>query len=223
MVQTLPSGVESRRSRTIQLQGGLFLFAVVSTLLLVLGPVDAYSDSNLFFHMDVQHFGLVLTGGLATYSGERALAAMSTTRPRVRSFLRGATGLQRWVSPVLLVGAASTFVFWHIPQYFNLAVEDETVHAIEHLTFILSGGLIVEGAKSLGSSSKVYLFALASSAMLVFGGYMVFDTGGIYTAYPAGQQVWAGAGMLAEMVMMGGALAAYRMARFFDTLERRNL
>lgn len=223
MAQTFASGVESRRSRTIRLQGGLLLFAVASTLLLVYGPVDAYSDSNLFFHMDVQHFGLVLAGGVAAYSAERVLAAASTRRPRVRSLLRGATGLLRWVWPVLLIGAVSTFAFWHIPQYFDLAVEDETVHAVEHLMFILSGGLIVEGAKGLSPSGRIYLFALASSAMLVFGGYMVIDTSAIYTAYPAGQQIWAGAGMLAEMVMMGAALVAYRMARFLDTMERRNL
>ena len=117
----------------------------------------------------------------------------------------------------------SVFVFWHIPKYFDLAVRDETVHAVEHLTFILSGGLIFEGAKSFTPSGRIYLFALASTAMLVFGGYMVIDTGAIYTSYPMDQQVWAGAGMLAEMVMMGAALAAYRLARFFDTIERRNL
>ena len=223
MAQTSSSGVESWRSKTIRLHGALLLFSLASTLLLVYGSVDAYSDSNLFFHMDVQHFGLVLTGGAATYSGEKLLAAASTTRPRVRLFLRGATGLLRTVWPILLSVAASVFLFWHIPQYFDLAVKDETVHAVEHLTFILSGGLIFEGAKSFTPSGRIYLFALASTAMLVFGGYMVMDAGAIYTSYPMDQQVWAGAGMLAEMVMMGAALAAYRLARFFDTIERRIL
>ena len=222
MAQPPSSGVESRRTKTIRLQGGLFLAAVASTLLLVLGPVDAYADSNLLFHMDVQHVGLVFTGAVATYSAERLLAAASTTRPRARSFLRGATGLLRMVWPILLLGAAATFVFWHVPYYFDLAVKNESVHAVEHLLFILSGGLIVEGAKGLSPANGVYLFALATTAMLVFGGYMVFDAGAIYTSYPASQQSWAGAGMLAEMVMMGGALGAYRMARLLDTMERRN-
>ena len=93
MAQTSSSGVESWRSKTIRLHGALLLFYLASTQLLVYGSVDAYSDSNLFFHMDVQHFGLGLTGGAATYSGEKLLAAASTTRPRVRLFLRGATGL----------------------------------------------------------------------------------------------------------------------------------
>ena len=49
------------------------------------------------------------------------------------------------------------------------------------------------------------------------------DAGASYTSYPMVQQVGAGAGMLAAMVMMGAALAAYRLARFFATIERRNL
>ena len=223
MAQNTPGSMDIRRSRVIRFHGALFLVAVVSTFLLVLGPVDAYADSNLFFHMDVQHMGLVITGGLATYSAEKLLAASSTTRPRVRSFLRGATGLLRRVWPILLLGAAATFVFWHIPYYFNLAVNDESVHALEHLMFILSGGLIVEGAKGLSPSSRVYLFALGSTGMLVFGGYMVFDGAAIYAAYPASQQSWAGAGMLAEMVMIGGSLGAYRLARLLDTMDRRSL
>ena len=222
LTQNLAAGVEGRRSRVIRLHGVLLLAAVVFTLLLVYGPVDAYADSDLFFHMDVQHLGLVLAGGLATYSGERLLAAASTTRPLVRAFLKGATGLLRRVWPILLLGAATTFVFWHVPYYFSLAVGDEPVHAVEHLMFILSGGLIVEGAKGLSSGSRVFLFALASTAMLAFGGYMVFDGSAIYASYPASQQSWAGAGMLAEMVLMGGTLGAYRMARILDTLERRN-
>ena len=129
MAQPPSSGVESRRTKTIRLQGGVFLAAVASTLLLVLGPVDAYADSNLLFHMDVQHIGLVFTGAVATYSAERLLAAASTTRPRARSFLRGATGLLRMVWPILLLGAAATFVFWHVPYYFDLAMIRSKVRA----------------------------------------------------------------------------------------------
>ncbi|MDV3244863.1 MAG: cytochrome c oxidase assembly protein [Nitrososphaerales archaeon] len=186
-------------------------------------PVDSYADSNLVFHMNIQHIGLVLAGVLVAYSIERLLAVSSTSRPLVRTLLRSLNGLLQKYGTLLLLLAAAVFVFWHIPYYFDMATENEAVHILEHALFVFTGTLIVGGSRYAGQNKRIYLFVLAGAAMMIFGGYMIFDVNTIYVSYPASQQGATGVGMLIAMGFMNIAVGAWWLNRFLVTMEKRGL
>lgn len=197
--------------------------ALVMTALAGYQPIDAYADTDLIFHMNVQHPALVVAGGIVAYAVESLLVASSAFSPLGRSFSRLLNRILLKYGLALVGLAGAILVFWHLPSFFDLASRDEGAHIVEHICFVSAGIMVVTGSKNLGPSIRLYLFFLLSLGMMVFGGYMVFDTGTIYASYPGDQQIPTGAGMLAEMASMSIVLGAYRLNKFLVTMERRGL
>lgn len=120
----------------------------LSIVLSLLSPLDAFSDVSFAAHM-TQHELLMLVAAPLLILG-RPLVAIVWALPRTWrapvGHLLAQTGwrrLWRFVSdPVvaLLVHALAIWL-WHIPSWFEAALEHEPIHALQHLSFFVSAAL----------------------------------------------------------------------------------
>ena len=117
----------------------LALAAVLVGVVSLLGPLDGWAERGLSAHM-LQH---VLIGDLAPLLLVLAVRGSDLARllpPRLAFVLPWADRLFR-PAPAFAIWAAAMGI-WHIPFMYDLALEQERVHAFEHGCFMV-GGLLV--------------------------------------------------------------------------------
>ena len=128
-------------------RAALFLTAVGLTFLALASPLDAIADDYLLSAHMLEH---VVIGDLAIALGMLAvrgpltffllpapvLSPLAHNRP-LRAFLHWLTG--PWVA--LVVWTAPMWA-WHVPRFYDYAATHQTVHNLEHLSFMLGGILV---------------------------------------------------------------------------------
>jgi cytochrome c oxidase assembly factor CtaG len=208
----------------------LVLFAAATTLgtLALVSPLDEIGDSYLLSGHMLQHvligdaapaLALVaLRGPLLVFTVPtlvlRLLARARPLRRALAFLLRPSVALVTWCT---VVGA------WHVPAAYDYALEHETVHDLEHVSFMLVGLLvwtqIVDPARSrrLAKTERVgYMLALVAAGAAL-AGVLAFASTPLYPAYasdprllglsPLRDQQLAGLVMLAEQLLATGACA----------------
>jgi putative membrane protein len=121
------------------------LLGLASVALALLSPIDTFSDEALSIHM-VQHLLLTSVGPpflVAAGFGTLILrAADGGTRDRVLLPLLHSR-LVTWITFPPLGWAAFLAVMWgtHFSGLYNIAIEDETVHILEHLAYLAASML----------------------------------------------------------------------------------
>lgn len=130
--------VRRREARGASL-GRLACFAggVLILLAALVSPVDGLSDQSFAAHM-IQH---VLLLDLAPI-----LLILSTTRVLLRPATRRLAALERQAGPLAHPAFAValyvvTIWAWHAPAAYDLALRSANVHALEHISFSVAGGL----------------------------------------------------------------------------------
>ena len=111
----------------------------------LVGPPDAFASDVFFAHM-IQHLLLIMaaaplllvSGPIASYLWAMPLIA----RKRVGATIRQSGRLRRLIRQATAPRLALTlFVFtiwlWHIPTLYDLALENEVIHLMEHGTMFL--------------------------------------------------------------------------------------
>jgi cytochrome c oxidase assembly factor CtaG len=112
----------------------LFVAGVLTTLFALVSPLDVLGDTYLFSAHMVQHLLLMqVTPPLLLLGTPAWLAKKITDWPP-------AGGVERilgrpWVAWLLGIG---TMWLWHLPALYNAALADETVHVVEHLSFLVT-------------------------------------------------------------------------------------
>ena len=114
-------------------------------LLMLVSPIDTYSDDLFWVHM-IQHMVVVMLIAPLLLLGAPATLALRAASPRIRStylvpllnsrlaafFTNGAVAL--------IVFVASIWI-WHIPALYDAAIGSEGLHFLEHSSF-LGGALL---------------------------------------------------------------------------------
>jgi cytochrome c oxidase assembly factor CtaG len=130
--------------RLISFLGGLALLWLV-----VASPMDGFADALLTAHM-IEHLLLMSAIPMLLLYG---LPVVPLLRGLPRPVLRWVVGpvvrvtavrrVAEWlVTPaVAWLGMNVAYLCWHIPAAYNYALENETVHGIEHLCFLLTSVL----------------------------------------------------------------------------------
>jgi putative membrane protein len=206
------------RARTLALRGqpvrgwriALFALGVGLLVFAVASPVATVGEEELFsFHM-AQH---LLIGDLAPLC---LLAGLTGPLLRPVLSLPGVYRLRVLANPfVALPIWAANLVFWHLPTFFEAAVDHSAVHALEHVAFF-TGGVILwlpvletlpapewfaTGAK-LAYIVVVRVVATVVGNVFIWGGspfYDVYDRGAEYLGLSAkGDQSLAGSLMMLE-------------------------
>jgi putative membrane protein len=150
--------------RADPLQTGFFLTGVAVMFLALNGPIHELSDYYLFSAHMVQHLLLTLIMPPLLLIGLPAWLV----RPLLRMPVL-ATTARLLTSPLIAFGIYNVvFAGWHLPQFYNWALEDHNVHIIQHLMFIGAAMLVwwpvvdpVPELRRLASPVRMlYLFAL---------------------------------------------------------------
>jgi cytochrome c oxidase assembly factor CtaG len=212
----------------------LFVLALALGTLALVSPLDAVGDSYLLSGHMLQH---VLIGDAAP-----ALALVALRGPLLFFFLpcsllrplARAQRLRRLLA-FLLRPVASLAVWmlviasWHVPAAYDYTLRHQTVHHLEHLSFILAGLLvwmqIIDPARrrALGLAQRLgYMLALSSAGALL-AAVLILASAPLYPAYAGGgarllgisplrDQQLAGIAMIAEQLLTLG-LCAYFLLR----------
>ncbi len=173
----------ARRNRTVKML--YFLGGVVLLLVNLVSPLDRLGDEYLFSAHIVQHFVLALiVPPLLLLGVKRSWVEAALRRPRI---LR----LEQYIGhpPVSWVLGVGTMLAWHLPVLFNAALANEALHAIQHLSFLITGTIYwwpilapVERVRLSVPGSISYLFT-ACLACSLLGAAMTFGPTGLYPAY----------------------------------------
>lgn len=182
-------------------------YFVSGTLVLILAlvsPLDAIADSLQSAHM-VQHMLLIVIAPPLLLLGE-PLLAFAWMLPRGRRVFLA----RRWMRlPALRRGAgllsapgvalalhATTVAFWHLPVPYDAAVRNESVHALEHLSFLGTALLfwwVVLAPPALRKLPRA-LDAPYVIAMSLVGGalgaVLTLATAPLYSAYLTSASLW---------------------------------
>ena len=177
-------------------------------------------DTSLTLHMIVQH-AFYLAGGFLITSGADMLvlagAGVSKKVSRVYSGLLRINATYNKKGLVTFLIAAALVGYWHLPVNFDAAVLDENIHIVMHTTFMVVGSLIFAGSKLFTWRVRTFLLLIPSKAMGVFGAFLMFTTGYVYSVYPQWQQTQCGLAMVVMMLGMDLTLVPYWLYKYFQT------
>jgi putative membrane protein len=188
-------------------QKASFFFGLFLVFFALQSPLDPLSDHLLSFHQ-VQHFLLrmvapmfILLGAPLTpmLRGLPPWALQRIVRPAARNYyVRRVYRLL--TNPIFTIGLfLGSLYLWQFPGAFNLALRNDEVHALMHLTMSLSGFLfwwVVIDPKPRQSrlhyGLRILYLGLIVLPNTLLGAAITFQEGLIYSAYQALPQPWEG-------------------------------
>lgn len=221
----LPRWRRVRRSDGAQAASGwrllAFLTATAGIVAALISPLDSLADQAFAMHM-VQHVLLLDVVPI--------LLILSLTRVLLRPATRRLTALERQAGPlahpafavVLYVG---TIWAWHVPSLYDAALRHYPLHVLEHVSYVLAGGLywwhVLSPIRSRQRLSGLGVLAYMASTKVLVGALgmgLAFLGGARYGYYAHRAPIWgltastdqsvAGLVMAVEQsIVMGVALA----------------
>ena len=239
------TGLYGQRWRTVRGQPGsrtasvgrllAFLGAMTVLFVALISPLDRLGEQLFAMHM-VQH---VLVLDLVPIALMLAL-----TKTLLRPVTRRVAVLEQRAgvlahpafAVVLYVG---TMAFWHIPAMYDLALENPTVHVVEHITFLNAGLLYwwhllspIRGRISIGPFGPVVYMLVTKLLVSFIGIAITFAPDAIYPFYADGPRVWglsagddqavAGAIMAVEQSVVMGVALAYLFVKALGESEKED-
>lgn len=200
-------------------------YAGVSTVTVAqLPPWDGLADSVLVAHM-VQH---IVVGDLASL-----LIVLGLTGPVLQPLLhtRASSTMRRLANPLVAVALwVGDLYAWHLPVFYQLAIEQDLVHALEHACLLWFGGLLwlaligplpkprwFTGWWQLGYVMLVRLLGALLANALIWGQAVFYPvyraTDAARRLSPLSDQNLAGGVMMLEQVILTTLLLVWLFAR----------
>ena len=216
----------------------LCFFAGLFVLLIALeSVVDVQAGQLLWVHM-IQHDLLTMIAppllllGAPLWPLWRALPRnarvaslrWSLRQPGVR---RAAKSISHALTRprVVLVLFTGSFVLWHLPALYDLALEQPTVHIVEHLVFLGTALLFwaqmipsQPGKATLSYPMQALYNCAAALVLNVLGAVFVFSTGTIYPYYAALSRAAGATTVLVDQHLAGAAMDVPGTLVFFATI-----
>jgi cytochrome c oxidase assembly factor CtaG len=176
-----------RRGQTIS-----FLLGMLVMFLALVSPLDELGDSYLFSAHMVQHLFLTIVGPPLLLLGTPEWFVKPLLRNKV--VFKIAKALTYPAIAFVLYNA--DFWLWHAPPLYNATLENQSIHILEHLTFIICGLLywwpIFSPSKELPRLSFggqiLYLF-LSGMPSVLLGAGLTFSPP-LYAPYLAAPRIW---------------------------------
>jgi putative membrane protein len=229
-----------RRARTLAVRGSpvpgwrrlLFWSSVALMLLALVSPVHAFGEELFAFHM-LQH---VLLGDLAALC-----FVASLTGPLLRPVLalEPIARLRVLAHPLVALPLwALNLYLWHLPVLYEGALENEAVHALQHVSFFTAGALmwapvveVLPGPMWFGTGAKLGYIVAVRLLETVLGNVFIWSGTVFYDAYADGSvpwdvsllqdQGWAGTVMMLEGSLVTIGAIAWLFLRLAAEGERR--
>jgi plastocyanin len=175
---------------------GLILFAFVTTF----PPLEVTTEVNLGIHM-LQHVIIAISGVLIGYP-----LLKSGKLDRIRNPRIGVAGI---------FVIAGLLIFWHLPYFWDVAVENLAIHIVEHFCFLMIGIVIGVCVPMLPDNFKMIVLALTISAHMFYGFALFLISSPVYPLYSVSQQQTLGIAMFAPA-------PAYFVGYLYFNLTREN-
>ncbi len=169
-----------------------FLLGIFFMFLSLVSPLDELGDSYLFSAHMVQHLVLTMIGPPLLVIGTPGWFI----KPLVRNKIAFRVAKALTYPAVAFVLYNVDFWLWHAPPLYNATLENQNIHILEHLTFIVFGILnwwpIFSQSKDLPRLSIggqiLYLF-LSGMPSVLLGAGLTFSPP-LYAPYIAAPRVW---------------------------------
>src|SRR3954449_303087 len=164
--------------------GGLAL--MVATLV---SPLAQLSEELFFAHM-IEHLLLADLGAL--------LLVLGLTGPVLAPLLKALPWLRVFGHPVVALAAwAANFYLWHLPALYQGAVENDAVHALQHILFVSFGiamwmallGPLPKPAW-FGNGWRIGYIVAVRLIQSVLANALLWSSGVLYPRYAAGERYW---------------------------------
>lgn len=169
-----------------------FLLGMIIMFLALVTPLDELGDSYLFSAHMVQHLLITIVGP--------PLLLLGTPEWFLRPIVRNPAlfRIAKFMTmPIICFALFNTdFWLWHAPPLYNATLENETIHILEHLTFIIFGVLnwwpIFSPSKDLPRLSLggqvLYLFFSGMPTVALGAGLTFLPP--LYAPYIHAPRVW---------------------------------
>lgn len=176
----------------------LILLAALAT------PADRLSAQLFSVHM-VQHLVLMLAAAPLLVWGRAAIVLLWGLPPGLRrsgGSWWARSGLPRVLRPVLAhplaiwIWFCGAFVFWHLPGPYAWALQNEAVHVLEHLLFLLTAfafwSVVIEplGRRRLDYGASLLFVATAAIISALPGALMILASQPLYAVHAHGVADW---------------------------------
>jgi putative membrane protein len=180
--------------------GGLAALAVA-----LVSPLDRVGSTLFSGHM-VQHLVLISIAAPLLVYGRPAAPLLLTLPGSLRRQLRLEQGGLPWVkrvtslllNPVLVAGLfAMVLWIWHLPNVYQAALINDSVHIAEHLSFLATAILfwtLVIGwglERRLGYAPAVLLVLVTSLQSGALGAILTFAMAELYPIHRSGAAAWS--------------------------------
>ncbi|MEZ4869287.1 MAG: cytochrome c oxidase assembly protein [Caldilineaceae bacterium] len=195
-------------------QTACFLGGILTIFIALLSPLDLLSEALFSAHM-VQHLLLLLVAP-SLFVLSRPLAALLWALPWPLRLTFGRWQRRRWVQGgwrlftiPLLVWSLNTVVLWlwHAPRFYQAALANEAVHALEHVSFLAAATLFwwtvihPQGGRRYYGVSLLYVFLTTLQGGLL-GALLTFSSTLWYPVYGPLAKPW-GLTPLADQQLAG--------------------
>lgn len=216
----------ARRGQPVaRLHVGLFALGVLLLLAALVSPIAQLGEQRFSFHM-VQH---LLLGDLAPLA---LLAGLTGPLLRPVLALPPVRALRVLAHPLVALPLwALNLYVWHLPVLYEAAIENDAVHALEHLSWFAAGTLMwapvletLPAPAWFGSGAKLGYIVVVRLASTLLANVFLWAGAVFYEPYAGagrGDQAAAGAVMLVEGSVVTIAAFAWLFLRLFAEGERR--
>lgn len=193
-----------------------FLLAMALSFVSLQGPLHVLSDGYLLTAHMIQHLLItlimppLLLKGIPGWLVDRVLLVPLYLRRAVRQRRPGALTNRLPRGPVLhRIGRFITSPFitypafnivllvWHVPAFYDLTLNNDTVHSIMHMMFVVTGVLtwwpiFSPTAQLPGLPDPLQMFYLFFSSIpsTILGAIITFSGDILYPTYAAAPRVW---------------------------------
>ena len=200
-------GTPVPRWRIASFAGAVVLFVVALS-----PPLESRAAELFSFHM-IQH---VLLGDLAPL-----LFVLSLTGPLLRPLLslRPIAALRPLAHPLVALPLWTLNLFlWHVPLLYEGAVNNDAVHALEHICFFTAGSLmwaavveVLPGPAWFGTAAKLGYVVAVRLLETILGNIFIWAGRPIYDVYADGSDLYGisplrDQGLAGTIMMIEGSL-----------------
>ncbi len=141
-------------------------------------PLDTIAETRLLAAHMLQHELLIAVAPPLLLLGLFPRLVVPITRPIFKPLLRNRSTyklLQVLFSPYCTLGIWLVFVYiWHVPSLYTLALQFQSLHVVEHLSFVVAGTLfwlpIIEPVPGLTRMRRVCRATPLTAAMVELWG-----------------------------------------------------
>ena len=189
-------GLDDARWRIVAFYGG-----VAALFVALISPVEELAD-HIFAVHQVEHMLLRTVAPMLIFLSRpqaalvRGLPAGVSRFFAGRGWIRGLVDVLRFPPLATVLFLVSSY-FWMLPHFHDMAIEDEPIHYLWHVSLLLSGLIFFSvifdyraPPHGRGLGTRLAMFVAAALGNIILGAFLTFKTVPIYSAYLELGHMW---------------------------------